>query len=66
MKKKEYTIKTKFVFEGEFYIKAESKEQAKEYVIKHCGLCLGGDIHTSLPNDICDWDFNVHPQMVVR
>lgn len=66
MAKKEFTVKAKFVFEGEFYIKAESKEQAKEYVMKHCGLVLGGDIHTSLPDDVCDWDFCVHPQKVVR
>ena len=30
--KKEYKVKTKFIFEGEFYITAESKQQAKEYV----------------------------------
>jgi hypothetical protein len=66
MAKKDFTVKAKFVFEGEFYIKAESKEQAKEYVMKHCGLVLGGDIHTSLPDDICDWDFCVHPQKIVR
>lgn len=65
-KEKNYTIKTKFVFEGEFYITAESKEQAKEYVMKHCGLVLGGDIHTTLPNDICDWYFNIHPEKIVK
>lgn len=65
-KKKQYTVKAKFVFEGEFYINAENKEQAKEYVMKHCGLVLGGDIHTSLPDDVCDWDFCVHPQKIVR
>ena len=65
-KRKEYTIKTKFVFNGEFYITAESKEQAKEYVMKHCGLVLGGDIHTTLPNEICDWDFDVHPNKIVK
>lgn len=65
-KRKEYTVKTKFVFEGEFYITAESKEQAKKYVMKHCGLFLGGDIHTTLPDDICDWKFNVHPNTIVK
>jgi len=39
---KKYSIKTKFVFEGEFIVSAENKAQAKEYVSKHCGLCLGG------------------------
>ena len=64
--KKEYKVKTKFVFEGEFYIKAENKEQAKEYVQKHCGLVLGGDIHTSLPDEICNWNFNVHPDKIIK
>lgn len=66
-KRKEYTIKTKFVFNGEFYITAESKEQAKEYVMKHCGCVLGVDnIHTSLPDEICDWNFDVHPNKIVK
>lgn len=65
-KKKTHTIKTKFIFEGEFYVTAESKEQAKEYVMKHCGLVLGGDIHTTLPDDFCDWNFNVHSNEFVN
>ena len=65
-KEKKYTIKTKFVFNGEFYITAESKEQAKEYVMRHCGLVLGGNIHTSLPDEICDWDFEIHPDTIVK
>ena len=65
-KTKEYKVKTKFVFEGEFYIKAENKEQAKEYVQKHCGLVLGGDIHTSLTDEICNWNFNVHPDKIIK
>lgn len=65
-KRKEYTIKTKFVFNGEFYITAESKEQAKEYVMKHCGLVLGGKIHTTLPDEICDWNFDTHPDTIVK
>nr|DAL13640.1 MAG TPA_asm: hypothetical protein [Caudoviricetes sp.] len=64
--KKEYSVKTKFVFEGTFTVKANDKEQAREYVEKHCGLVLGGDIHTSLPDEIIDWNFSVHPQKIVR
>ena len=66
MAKKKYTVKTKFVFEGEFYITAENKEQAKEFVMKHCTLVLGGNIHTTLPEEICDWTFNVHPEKIVK
>lgn len=65
-KEKKYTVKTKFVFNGEFYITAESKEQAKEYVMRHCGLVLGGNIHTTLPDEICDWNFDTHPDTIVK
>lgn len=63
---REYAVKTKFVFEGTFTVKAHDKEQAREYVEKHCGLVLGGDIHTTLPDEIIDWNFNVHPQKIIR
>lgn len=59
MAKKTYKVKTRFIFEGEFEVKANNKEQAKEYILKHCGLVIGGDIHTTLPD--ATWDFNVHP-----
>lgn len=64
--KKDYHVKTKFVFEGTFTVKAHDKVQAREYVEKHCGLVLGGDIHTTLPDEIIDWNFSVHPQKIVR
>ncbi|MFK2681093.1 hypothetical protein ACIXT9_02215 [Bacteroides fragilis] len=64
--KKEYHVKTKFVFDGTFTVKAESKQQARELVEKHCGLVIGGDIHSTLPGDEIDWAFNVHPQKVIR
>lgn len=64
--KKDYQIKTKFVFEGTFTVKAESKQEARELVEKHCGLVIGGDIHTTLPSDEIDWNFSVHPQKIVR
>lgn len=63
---KEYSVKAKFVFEGTFTVKAHDKVQAREYVEKHCGLVLGGDIHTTLPDEIIDWNFSVHPQKIVR
>lgn len=64
-KKKIYTVPTKFVFKGTFRIKAESQEQAEEYVHKHCGLVIGGDIHSTLPEDEVDWEFGVHPEKIV-
>jgi hypothetical protein len=64
--KKIFTVKTKFVFEGEFYIKAGSNAQAREFVGKHCGLVIGGDIHSTLPDDCVNWKFDVHPKKIVR
>ncbi len=61
---KKYAVKTKFVFEGVFEVSAENKEDAREKVIKHCGLVIGSDIHSSLCIDEIDWDFNVHPTKV--
>lgn len=57
-----YSVETKFIFSGEFIIEAESAKKAKEYVLKHCGLVIGGDIHSSLPEEDIDWDFKVHPE----
>ena len=59
---KEYAVKTQFIFEGKFYIKAGDKTLAREYVEKHCGLVINGDIHSTLPDDVVDWDFPVHPK----
>ena len=56
-----YDVPVQFVFEGVFKIKANSLEQAKEYTEKHCGLVLGGDIHSTLPDDEVDWEFPCHP-----
>ncbi len=60
-----FEIPLKFIFEGIFKIKAQSKEQAEEFVLKHCGLVIGGDIHSSLPDDEVDWKFSNHPEKKV-
>jgi len=56
-----YSVKTRFIFEGCFFIHASYKAQAREYAENHCGLVLGGSVHSTLPDDIVDWDFPVHP-----
>ena len=57
-----YAVKTRFVFTGTFFITAGNKDEAKEYVEKHCGPVLGRGIHTALPDEDADWDFPVHPE----
>jgi len=59
-----YKVKTQFVFEGEFEVEARSSADAEEMIQKHCGLVIGGDIHTTLPDDMIDWDFATHPTEV--
>ncbi len=63
---KEFEVKTRFVFDGVFKVKALNRQQAKEMVHKHCGLVIGGDIHSSLPGEDIDWDFSVHPEKKIR
>jgi hypothetical protein len=63
---KHYAVKTRFIFTGTFFITAGSKEEAKEFAEKHCGLVLGGNIHSTLPYDAVDWDFPVHPDKAVN
>lgn len=61
-----FNVKTKFVFEGSFTVEADNKEQAREYIDKHCGLVLGGDIHSSLPDESIDWEFDSHPNKIIQ
>jgi len=62
---KTYKIKTSFVFDGYFEVVAENKSQAREFVGKHCGLVIGGDIRSTLPDDMVNWEFDVHPKKVI-
>jgi hypothetical protein len=46
-----YEVKTKFVFSGTFTIEADNAAQAKEFVHQHCGMVIGGGIHSTLSPD---------------
>ena len=63
---KEFEVKTHFVFDGVFKVKALNRRQAEELVQKHCGLVIGGDIHSSLPSEDIDWNFSVHPEKQIK
>lgn len=54
---KQYEVKTRFVFNGTFRVKAENREEARENVERHCGMVMGGSIHTTLNDEDIDWDF---------
>lgn len=61
-----FKARVQFVFEGEIEIIADNKELAKEYIQKHTGLCLGGNIHTTMPDDEIDWNFSHHAEKVIK
>jgi len=56
-----YEIETSFTFTGVFKVKAKNEQEARDLIENHCGLVLGGDIHSSLPEEIVDWNFDNHP-----
>ena len=56
-----FRVRTEYIFTGFFDIEAENAAQAREYVEKHCGLVIGSDIHSTLPDDEVNWEFPVHP-----
>jgi len=63
---KEFAVKTAFIFEGFFFVKAESEEQAKQFVTENCGLVIGSNIHSNLPDAQVDWDFCTHGETVIK
>lgn len=62
---KEYKVKVQFVLEGEVTVNAICKDEAKELVEESFGLVVGGNLH-SMDSRIIDWDFPVHPEMIVK
>lgn len=66
MTMKKYRARVRFIFDGTIDVNAEDKMEAYEYLEKHVGFCLGGDIHTTLSNDeIPTWYFSVHPDKII-
>lgn len=65
MKEQIYAVKTRYIFEGVYHVKATTKEQAKTYIQEYCGLVLGGDIHSVLSDEYISWEFDVHPEVKI-
>lgn len=63
MKKKVYRVRTQYIFEGVFEVVAESREDARQKVIQNCGLVMGGNIHSTLPDEEVNWAFSTHPDV---
>ena len=63
MKKQRFLIYTEYVFDGIFDVVAESKEEARQKVLQHCGLVMGGSVHSILPDEEINWAFSTHPEV---
>ena len=63
MKKTVYRVRTQYIFEGVIEIVAESKEEARQKVRQDCGLVMGGNIHSTLPDEEVNWAFSIHPDV---
>mgnify|MGYP001645706361 FL=1 len=61
MKKTVYIVRTQYIFEGVFEVVVENREDARQKVIQDCGLVMGGNIHSTLPDDEINWAFDRHP-----
>jgi hypothetical protein len=60
-----YTVKTRFVFDGLFYVKAGNKTLARKLVAEQCGFASRGNIHSTADRDAVDWEFPCHPDKIV-
>lgn len=58
----EFEVKTRFVFDNVLKVKALNGQQAGEFMQAHCGIVIGGVIHSSPPSEDIDWDFSAHPE----
>ena len=63
MKKRVYRVRTLYILEGVFEVVAESREGARQKVIQNCGLVMGGNVHSTLPDEEINWAFSTHPEV---
>lgn len=63
MRKKVYRVQTRYIFEGVFEVVAESREDARQKVIQDCGLVMGRNIHSTIPDEEINWAFSTHPEV---
>lgn len=63
MKKQRFLVYTEYIFDGVFDVVAESKEEARQKVLQHCGLVMGGSIHSTLSDEEINWAFSTSPEV---
>ncbi len=64
MKTKTYVVPVSFIFEGEFRIRATSKEEAQNFAKTSCGATA--NVHHNMDDSAVNWDFPVHPEKKVK
>ena len=62
MKKRIHRIRKQYIFEGVFEVLAESREKAQQKVLQDCGLVMGRNIYSTLPDEEVNWAFDIHPE----
>jgi hypothetical protein len=65
MENKSYQVSVRYCFDGIYVVKAGTRSEAVQSVKKDCGMVMGGSIHTVLHDDMVDWDFPVHPEVII-
>lgn len=63
-KQKTYTVPVKFVFEGEFYVEADSAAEASRIVSEDCHLVMGQGIECNA-DEVTDWEFDMHSEKTI-
>lgn len=63
MKKKVYRVRTQYIFDGVFDVVANSREEARKKVIQDCGMVMGGNVQSTLPDEEVNWAFSTHPDV---
>ena len=59
--KKIYSVLARYIFEGTFKVEAESREEAKDKILKHCGMVMDSGIQTTLSYREIDLALCNHP-----
>ena len=42
---------------------AESRAEARQKVIQDCGTVMGGNVHSTLPDEEINWAFSTQPEV---
>ena len=62
MERKVYRVRTQYIFEGVFEVAATNREEAERKILEDCGMVMGRGVHSTLPDEEINWDFDTHPE----